>query len=105
LLETAVLRGQFIADNHVQAIRLNGRQVPVPEHGWDYSQLRRFSDEFLARKGFVEGVNTLEIDVHNGAISEEGNMWNRGKDGPMGLLLELNGSVMAGWRKEGAAMN
>ena len=31
----AVLRGGFMADNHVAAIRLNGRSLVVPEHGYE----------------------------------------------------------------------
>jgi hypothetical protein len=92
---TAVLRGRFIADNHVQSIRLNGRQVPVPEHKYD--QTRWFSDEFSARKGFVEGVNTLEIDVLNGGPPE---MESDPEKGPMGLLVEVAGSFMGVGREE-----
>ncbi len=116
LPETAVLRGRFIADNHVQAIRLNGRQLPVPEHGWGRLGGGIFSDgdafnlfiEFSAQKGFVEGGNTLEIDVHNGIPPETG-----GNDA-MGLRVELSGHVLSSRqsggrgqppRKEGASMN
>ncbi len=116
LPETAVLRGRFIADNHVQAIRLNGKELPVPEHGWGRLGGGIFSDgdafnlfsEFSARKGFVEGGNTLEIDVHNGIPPETG-----GNDA-MGLRVELSGHVLSSWQsggrsqtrgKEGTVMN
>ncbi len=116
LPETAVLRGRFIADNHVQAIRLNGKEVPVSEHGWGRLGGGIFSDgdafnlfsEFSARKGFVEGANTLEIDVHNGIPPETGG------NGAMGLRVELSGHVLSSWqsggrgqppRKEDTSMN
>ena len=60
---SAVLRGRFIADNHVKAVRLNGVAMSVDEHG--YSELVWFAG-FSGKKGFVEGTNTLEIDVDNG---------------------------------------
>ena len=64
LPETAVLRGRFIADNHVDAIRLNGQELPVPEHASGVTPFDWFT-AFSAGKGFVEGANVLEIDVLN----------------------------------------
>ncbi len=49
---TAVLRGKFIADNYVSAIRLNGRQLPVPENS-DLPPFEQFT-AFSVAKGFVE---------------------------------------------------
>ena len=58
------LRGAFAADNHVAAIRLNGRPATVPEHGDrpPFHDLHPFS----IADGFVEGTNVLEFDVANG---------------------------------------
>ncbi len=81
--DTAFLKGWFIADNHVNAIRLNGRQVPVPEHGYD-GPFDRYHG-FVARNGFVEGVNSLELDVYNGNSSPN-------VATAMGLRVELEGA-------------
>ncbi len=88
LPETVVLRGRFIVDNHVQAIRLNGRQLSVPEHG--ERAFNSFSGEFSAGKHCIKGINTLEIDILNGVT------WRSDyKNGPMGLRVELSGSVLS----------
>ncbi|MBN1396189.1 MAG: hypothetical protein JW959_14295 [Pirellulales bacterium] len=63
------LRGAFAVDNHVAAIRLNGNQVAVPEHGYDSPFLD--SHPFSVTDGFVEGTNVLEFDVSNGISSKE----------------------------------
>ena len=67
--DTVVLRGRFLADDHVDAIRLNGRSVAVPEH----KEMRLFSTmhEFRVFGGFVPGVNVLEFDVFNGGYEDE----------------------------------
>ena len=60
---TAFLHGRFVADNHVRAIRLNGHEVSVPRHGYEeFGYFHGFSSD----RGFVEGLNVLEIDVENG---------------------------------------
>ena len=60
---TAILHGRFAANNHVRSIRLNDRKISVPEHGkHSFAFLHTFSCE----RGFVEGVNVLEIEVENG---------------------------------------
>jgi len=81
---TAYVEGWFLADNRVSAVRINGKSIKVYPHGWN--NFTMFS-RFQITSGFVEGVNTLEIDVHNGE-PEEG-------DGPglMGLRVELNGTA------------
>jgi hypothetical protein len=60
---TAILHGGFAVDNHVEAIRLNGHDVPVPQHSehgqWLGSRL------FEIRRGFVEKINTLDFVVRN----------------------------------------
>ena len=84
---SAKLRIGFLADNHVQAVRLNGKNISVPEHGY----LAPFFDPhwFSIDKWFVEGANTLEFDVLNGVPGE------RTPSGisPMALLVELEGSM------------
>lgn len=63
-----VLFGKFLADDHVNAIRLNGRNLDLPRHSpgeGAYTWFHRFN----ARSGFVEGVNVLEVDVLNGGCS------------------------------------
>ncbi|MBU4400226.1 MAG: FecR family protein [Planctomycetes bacterium] len=88
-LGKAVLRGQFIADNHVGAIRLNGQAVPVPEHGYDsFNQFHPFT----ITEGFVEGTNVLEIDVVNGDPRDP----NPTEKSPMSLRVELQGLVVHG---------
>jgi hypothetical protein len=82
--ESAILRGRFLVDNHVDAIRLNGHAASVPEHGVG-PPLDRFSS-FTIQSGFRKGTNVLEVDVYNFAGSS-------GKGTPMGLLLELAGSA------------
>jgi len=61
--ETCVLRGLFAADNHVRAIRINGREVPVPKH--EATAPFTFMNRFSIDQGFVEGTNILEFDVDN----------------------------------------
>ncbi len=85
-LGTAVLRGMFAVDNHVRAIRLNGHEVPVPEHGYDDSFC--IFHPFPHRGGFVEGVNVLEFEVQNGGSSVQYHVSS------MGLRVELEGSVI-----------
>jgi hypothetical protein len=60
---TARLHGGFAVDNHVEAIRLNGHRVTVPWHA-EYGQWIG-SCLFDIRRGFVEGVNTLDFVVRN----------------------------------------
>ena len=60
---TAFLHGRFVVDNHVRAIRLNGHEIPVPRHGYEEFG---FFHGFSSDRGFVEGINVLEIEVENG---------------------------------------
>jgi hypothetical protein len=80
--EGGMLRGRFLADNHVAAMRLNGRAVPVPQHDGDPPFNRFFP--FTIREGFVRGTNVLEVDVRNRASSSH-------RDTPMALRLEFEG--------------
>jgi hypothetical protein len=84
---SAVLTGRFLVDNHVNAIRLNGQSVSLPEHGIlpPFDQFHTFT----VRKGFVAGTNVLEIDVYNHAASS-------GLGTPMALLVELEGFALRG---------
>ena len=61
--ESAILKGRFLADNHVDAIRINGHAASVPEHGVS-PPLDQFPS-FLVQRGFFKGTNVLEIDVYN----------------------------------------
>jgi hypothetical protein len=83
--ETARLQGEFLVDNHVRAIRLNGHEVPLPNHGYD---LYRCWQPFAASDGFIEGVNVLEFDVDNGLPEPSVNQGS-----PMGLRVRLRGSA------------
>ncbi len=102
----AVLEGRFIADNHVDAIRLNGKAIPVAKHGRDYPFYQ--CTGFSIRDGFVEGSNVLEFDVRNDRGERDPPEGN-----PMLLRVELSGDVLAGYPttqerprgKEGAPMN
>jgi hypothetical protein len=85
---TAKLNGRFVADNHVRAIRLNGHSVPVPAHG--YREFG-FFHAFSTNRGFVERTNVLEIDVENGEPDDVAT------SSMLGLLLELDGSVVSAW--------
>jgi len=81
-LETAGLLGRFIVDDHVRAIRLNGREIPVPTHGYDAVWERSFV-AFEIAEGFIEGRNVLEIEVENS------NQRDTTKANQMGLRLEV----------------
>ena len=82
-----------MVDNHVRAIRLNGRSIAVPAHGHEEFG---FFHPFSSNRGFVDGVNVLEIDVENGDPQDNA------AASMMGLLLELDGSVVAGWPEPSA---
>ena len=90
---TANLRGRFVVDNHVRAIRLNGRSVPVPAHG--HQEFGLFHP-FSSNRGFVAGINVLEIDVENGDPQDVA------PSSLLGLLVELDGSVVSGWPEPSA---
>ena len=90
--KTAILRGWFIADNHVKSIRLNGKEAPVPKHGDNsFSNFHPFS----IQEGYVEGTNVLEIEVENGAAVDRA---EHRAASPMLLRVELEGSYLCGDR-------
>ncbi len=94
---TAVLHGRFVADNHVRAIRLNGHEVSVLKHGYEEFG---FFHGFSCDRGFVEGLNVLEIDVENGIPGLDASSV---QPNPMGLLVELEGSVISAWPEPSAS--
>ena len=73
---TAEIHGCFIVDDTVQAIRLNGRSVPVTKN-ISYKDFWWFTID----RGFVDGANVLEFDVHDIGNST-------------GLRVELKGEVL-----------
>ena len=87
--ETAVLQGWFIVDNYIRAIRLNGKDVPVPEHADGSNGLFHQFYRFVTRRGFMEGTNVLEIDVYNGHRGPP----PKAPASAMALRVELEGSV------------
>jgi hypothetical protein len=80
----------------VRAIRLNGRGVPAPRHSYEEFG---FFNAFYSARGFVEGVNVLEIDVENGIPELD---TASAPPNPMGLLVELEGSVLSAWPEPSA---
>jgi hypothetical protein len=83
LPETAVLHGWFVVDDHIVAIRLNGRDCEVPEHVAVSSLFHKFT----VRDGFIEGTNVLEIEVANSSVDFP-------PRSPLGLRAEFDGSVV-----------
>jgi hypothetical protein len=86
------LRGRFIVDNHVAAIRLNGRLIEVPEHGYADPFVEFHS--FLIKQGFVKGSNVLEIDVFNGFPDSTADTAT-----PLALRVELELFVIRGGKE------
>ncbi len=83
---TAAVRGWFIVDNHVRAIRLNSRELSLAEHG-TLPPYDLFVGFFAAR-GFVEEVNALEIEVENDLSAPPHSA------SPMGLRVKLEGTAI-----------
>jgi hypothetical protein len=86
---TAVIRGQFLADDRVVEIRLNGRKADVPEQsrGTPFSRWA----EFQVRGPLAVGTNILELDVLNLADSPGHRKWKN----PMAFRAELEGSAIS----------
>ena len=89
--DTAILRGSFWADDSLRTIRLNGRAMAVR---WQDEGEFRTPHWFSITRGFVAGTNVLEFDVKNGAWGVPDS-----STGPMGLRVELEGSVRQDWEK------
>jgi hypothetical protein len=90
-METVRLTGVLMADNRVQAIRLNGHSLPAPEQGERRRDPFELFHRFVLDSGFVAGVNVLEFDVENGYGSSP-------EPTPMGLRVELHGSARQEYR-------
>lgn len=86
-LNAAAISGSFWADNHVEAIRINGRSVKVSEHGYNVPFVEPV--RFVVNEGFVEGENVLEFDVLNGG----GDNAFPDMPNPMGLRVEMKSVV------------
>jgi len=84
---SAVLRGRFMADNRIDAIRLNGRRLDLPSYDYGAAYDRAYWVDFHADRGFVEGTNVLEIDVYNG---DEQLL----PETPMAVRVELEGTAL-----------
>jgi hypothetical protein len=84
---TTILRGWFLVDNHVRAIRLNGHEISVPEHPYDGSY--GLVHSFAISRGFVAGTNTLEIEVENGTPG------CREPDSAMALRVDLEATAQS----------
>ena len=75
---------QVIADNGLQAVRLNGKSVPI--EGWNLNEPQQFFNRFVVvdfGDGFLAGKNTIEFDVWNGIDQYEPEAAN-----PMALRVE-----------------
>ena len=83
LPDTAILQGRLLAGNNVAAIRLNGRNLDVPKYKWTKSLIHWAT--FQTDRGFVEGINVLEIDVFNDCYEGNGHVLCR---------VELEGSAL-----------
>jgi len=88
--ESVLLQARIIADNGVKRILLNGVGVATVEGSFQ-PPFYKFNN-FIIRKGFVEGTNVLEIEVINHFSSDKSGT-------PMALLVELEGIAMSEWRK------
>jgi hypothetical protein len=85
-----VLRGKFIADDRVTAIRLNGRRLTVPLQP-DGEPFTHWT-EFRATRGFVAGTNVLEVDVLNAGPFTPPSQRPSSKS-RMSLRMELEGGA------------
>ncbi|MEQ8849167.1 FecR family protein [Botrimarina sp.] len=68
-LATTRLFGRFLADNGIQAVRVNGQSVRVESWTDNVSGQRFDGQQFRfvnVTDGLVDGRNTIEIDVFNG---------------------------------------
>ena len=65
----------------------------MPDHG---KRSFGFLHAFSCERGFVEGVNVLEIEVENGEPQPGPT------SGTLGLLVELEGSVLTAWPEPSA---
>jgi hypothetical protein len=88
-LSTVMIAAQILADNGVRAMRINGE--PVAMEPWDDNVFGQSFTRNLFRmveiqRGFVPGVNKLEIDVWNGVYQYEA---SKQEPNPMSLRVEF----------------
>jgi len=84
--ESIVVNGWFLTNGHVDAIRLNGQSVSVPQHDERACSLfQRFSLEH----GFCKGVNTIEFDARKIGRSPS----VAGYSPYVGICVDLEGAV------------
>lgn len=79
-----------MADDHVRAVRLNGREIALADDRSVSPSLRW--DQFSIAQGFVEGENTLEVEVLN---LNKGLQPNASNTSPMAVRVELEGYYMS----------
>jgi hypothetical protein len=80
-VNSALIEGQFAADDYIAELRLNGRVVPLVTCG-DYTKYYPVRIE----KGFVEGQNVLEITLVNRSDPKS-------TPSRMALCVQLNGTA------------
>lgn len=89
-ISTVMILADMLADNGVKSVRINGN--PVELEPWrDNEYLQTFHQFRRAeiRNGFVEGSNTIEIDVWNGIYHFDPNQTNSNPTpNPMSLRVE-----------------
>jgi hypothetical protein len=86
----ATLRGRFIADDMVTAVRLNGHRLKVPlqHEGEPFTRWTSFS----TNTGFVKGTNVLEVDVLNANPGQSPSERHATKSrSPIYCIVELEG--------------
>jgi hypothetical protein len=76
---TARIDGQFIADNQLLGIYINGLLVALPVGGYPLNNFQAWTP-FSITSGFVTNTNTLQFVVNN-------------TGGPVGLRVELSGTA------------
>ncbi len=81
IASTAMIKGEFAADNSLVEVLLNGVVVP----GISGGGLESLTG-FVIDTGFKSGVNTLDFIVHNDATTPNNN-------NPTGLLVVMSGTA------------
>jgi hypothetical protein len=92
LPKTASIRGKFLADDLVAAIRLNGHELKIPTFEEQGGGPYVYWSAFQAAAGCIEGINVLEIEVLNHAPLRDGR--KVADPNPMACRVELEGSVL-----------
>jgi hypothetical protein len=65
-LDTVYIVGQFLVDDAINSLRINGKEVPFDRWvtTWDIYDFKSFHPIEIV-DGFVDGVNVISIDVYN----------------------------------------